>query len=252
MDYKFIKVSEKEKAVELVLARPDVLNALNIPMIKEIASALSDIEKTRQGILVLRGEGRAFCVGADIKEREQGLSLESYFMERVLTLQRIASLLRNTEKVVIAAVHGYVAGSGLVMSLYADIRVATDDAVFHLPEVNVSSTILCGGYKALLESVGITKAKELLLLGEPIGADEAERINLINKKVPAERFEETISQYIDKLASKPSLTRKLIKKSVILAAEEKFDEMLLREAMDAAINHYSAMKGETDAKDTLT
>jgi len=245
MDYEFIKVTEKEKVVELVLSRPDVLNALNIPMLKEIAAALSDITKSRQGILVLRGEGRSFCVGADISERRQGLSLETYLMERVLTLQRIASLLRNMEGVTIVALHGNVIGAGLVMSLYADIRIATDDATFRLPEVDVGSTILCGGYKVLIENVGLARAKEFLLLGEPIGAADAERFNLIHKKVPTEKLEETITRYVDKLADKPPLAKRLIKRSMVQALEKGFGEMLLQEVVDAARNHYK--EGGLDA-----
>lgn len=242
MDYKFIKVLKKEKTIDLIFNRPDSLNALSIPMLKEIMSALAEIASAKQDILLLKGNGRAFCVGADINERKQGLSLETYLMERVLTLQRIANLLRNMEKVIISVMHGHVIGAGLVMALYADIKIAADNTVFRLPEIEVDSTILCGGYKVLMESVGVSKAMELLLLGEPFGVDDAEKFGLIQKKVPLEKLKETEAQYVDKLAAKSSSTRRLVKKAAVSALEDGFDQMLLREAIDAAINHYTIMQ----------
>jgi enoyl-CoA hydratase/carnithine racemase len=136
MEYEFIKIIEKDNAVELVLNRPNSLNALSTPMLKEIRSALSYINSLPQNIIVLRGEGRTFCVGGDVKEIKGGVSFNTYF-ERVSTLQEIASLLRETEKIIIAVLHGHVVGGGMIMSLYADIRIAAEGTVFRLPEIDV-------------------------------------------------------------------------------------------------------------------
>ena len=243
MKYSLIRVVHNDKSVELLLNRPEALNALSIPMLKELVAALSEeIQKAKQDILVLKGEGRAFCAGADVEERKRGLSLETYLTERVLTLQEIASFLRNTEKVIIAALHGYVIGGGVVLSLFADFRIATEDTVFRFPEVDVGTTILCGGYKLLVEAVGLSKAKELLLLGHTINAAEAERIGLIHKLVKAKQLENTVITYVNELARKPSLTKRLIKRAAVAAAEHTFDQMLMMEIVDAIKNHKMIME----------
>jgi enoyl-CoA hydratase/carnithine racemase len=239
MDFAFLKIVEKEKSIELVLNRAEALNALNIPMLKEIQSALRELTRARQDIVVFRGEGKAFCVGADLKERRQGWSFETYFLERVLTMQQIGALLRDTEKIVVAVLHGHVIGAGVLLSLYADLRLAADDTVFRLPEIDVGSTMLGGGYRTLVETIGAARAKELLLLGEAIDAGEAERLSLIHRKVPREKLEETLQAYVEKLSHKPAHTLKLIKKGMVHASDHGFNEMLLREVLDAALNHSS-------------
>lgn len=238
MNYNLVQVVHKENSVELLLNRPKALNALSIPMLKELAAALSEeVQKAEQDILILKGKGRAFCVGADVEERKRGLSLETYITERVLTLQEIASFLRNTEKVIIAALQGYVIGGGVVLSLFADFRIATEDTIFRFPEVDVGTTILCGGYKLLVEAIGLSKAKELLLLGHSIKADEAEKIGLIHKVVKPNQLEDTIMNYVNELSAKPSFTKRLIKRAAVAAAEHTFDQMLMMEIVDAIRNH---------------
>ena len=103
-----VKLVEHPNHIELILNRPESLNALNNPMLKEIAAALREAEAgpgfRRQWLCEARG-GR-YCVGADLKERQKGMSLETYLMERVLTFQKITSELRGTGKVIIAASTG--------------------------------------------------------------------------------------------------------------------------------------------------
>jgi 2-(1,2-epoxy-1,2-dihydrophenyl)acetyl-CoA isomerase len=244
MEYEFIKIIEKDNAVELVLNRPNSLNALSTPMLKEIRSALSYINSLPQNIIVLRGEGRTFCVGGDVKEIKGGVSFNTYF-ERVSTLQEIASLLRETEKIIIAVLHGHVVGGGMIMSLYADIRIAAEGTVFRLPEIDVGSTVLCGGHKILLDNIGSAKTREFLFLGESLSVDDAEELNLINKKVPSDKLGDALQGYIDKFSSKPSKTLKVIKMALRQASDGKFGDMLNLEAVDALRNfHYRLEQGK--------
>jgi enoyl-CoA hydratase/carnithine racemase len=240
VEYEFIKINEKIDCVELILNRPGSLNALSTPMLKEILSALSRIGSLHQGIVVLKGEGRTFCVGGDVKEIKGGVTFNTYY-ERVSALQEIAAKMRSTEKIIIAVLHGHVVGGGMVMSMYADIRIAADNTVFRLPEVDVGSTLLCGGHRILLESIGSVKAKEFLFLGETISAKDAERLNLINRMVPSEKLEDTLQEYIEKFTLKPATTLTAIKKALIDAMDGKFEHMLTREAVDALKNFYDRM-----------
>ena len=238
-----IKLVKHANHVELILNRPESLNALSTPMLKEIAAALLEAEAAPATVMVMRGEGRAFCVGADVKERQAGMSLEKYLMERVMTLQKITSLLRRADKVIIAALHGHVIGGGLVMSLYADLRIAAAGTSFRLPEVDVGSTMLGGGYKVLTESVGVCVARELLLLGESVSSERAERIGLINFAVAPDELNGTVERYVEKLAGKNPLTLKLIKRAAARTSDTGFEEMQLREIIDACLNHYAASGG---------
>jgi enoyl-CoA hydratase/carnithine racemase len=235
-----VKLIEHPDHIELILNRPEALNAFSTPMLKEIAAALAEAEAGAATVMVMRGEGRAFCVGADVKERQKGMSLETYLMERVMTLQKITSVLRGTDKVIIAVLHGHVIGGGLVMSLYADLRIAAAGTSFRLPEVDVGSTMLGGGYKVLTECVGACVARELLLLGEPVSSERAERIGLINCVVPPDELHAVVARYVEKLSAKNPVVLKLIKRAAARVPDTGFEEMQLREIMDACFNHYSA------------
>jgi len=235
-----VKLVEHPNHIELILNRPESLNALNNPMLKEIAAALREAEAGPGAVMVMRGEGRAFCVGADLKERQKGMSLETYLMERVLTFQKITSELRGTEKVIIAALHGHVIGGGLIMSLYADLKVAAAGTSFRLPEVDVGSTMLGGGYKVLFDCVGLSMTRELLLLGEAIGSERAERIGLINCVVPPDELNVVVDRYVEKLSAKDPVALKLIRRAAARTPDTGFEEMQLREIIDACLNHYSA------------
>ncbi|RKY89470.1 enoyl-CoA hydratase/isomerase family protein [candidate division KSB1 bacterium] len=248
MGYTTIQVIPGEKSIELVLNRPEVLNALNIPMLKEIAKALTEeILPAESDILILRGKGKAFCAGADLNERKSGLSLETYLTERVLTLQKIASSLRNTNKLIIAALHGYVIGGGLILSLFADFRVAAEGTIFQLPEIDVGTTILCGGYKLLVETVGLSKAKELLFFGQSFDALEAEKIGLVQKVVNPNQLQSFVSSWVNKLAAKPSITKQLMKQAITATVDYNFDQMIMIEILHAIENHKKIMEGGSDA-----
>ena len=235
-----VKLVKHPNHIELVLNRPESLNALSTPMLKEMAAALLEAEAGPGTVMVMRGEGRAFCVGADIKERQKGMSLETYLMERVLTFQKITSVLRGTEKIIIAALHGHVVGGGLIMSLYADLRIAAAGTSFRLPEVDVGSTVLGGGYKVLADCVGLSMTKELLLLGEAVTSERAERSGLINFTVAPDELNVVVDRYVEKLSAKNPVALKLIKRAAARTTDTGFEEMQLREIIDACLNHYAA------------
>ena len=234
-----VKLVKQERHIEIVLNRPEALNALSTPMLKEIASVLREATSSPHGIMVLRGEGKAFCVGGDIKERKAGISFDAYLMERVLMFQEIASILRNSDKVIIAALHGHVVGGGVFISLYADLRIAAEGTVFRLPEIDVGSTLMLGGNKILADTIGIDRAKILLFFGDAIDTDEALRIGLIHHAVVSDKLNSRVEEFVNTLSGKPQGTLRLIKKAIIKASENGFEEMLLRETIDAAVNQYS-------------
>ena len=126
------------------------------------------------------------------------------------------------------------------MSLYADLRIAVAGTSFRLPEADVGSTVLGGGYKVLFDCVGLNMTKELLLLGEAISSERAERIGLINYAVAPDELNVVVDRYVEKLSGKDPVALKLIKRAAARTPDTGFEEMQLREIIDACLNHYAA------------
>ncbi len=167
----------------LSLNRPGVLNAYNVQMrdeLYELLGAVADDPDVR--VVVLKGEGRAFCAGADLTEFGTAPSLA---VAREVRWQRdVWGRFLALRKPLIAALHGHVIGSGLEMALLCDLRVAADDALFALPEVSLGMIPAAGGTQTLPRTAGLGPALELLLTGRRIDAREALRIGLVSRVVP--------------------------------------------------------------------
>lgn len=193
-DSKQVLYEVKDQIAWITLNRPDALNAVNREMQRLIIdyARMADEDSAIQ-VVVFRGAGeKAFSVGGDIKERARGnaefaaptesplVSRQNRFTPGVRTPpQAIAAL----NKVSIALVHGYVVGTGLLMSLACDIRIAAENAKLGLTEVRLGFMPASGGTQRLARIVGIAKALEICLSGELYSADEAHRIGLVNKVV---------------------------------------------------------------------
>ena len=203
MSYETI-ICEKENGVATItLNRPQALNAFVPQMNKEVLQALKDGERDREvRCLMLTGSGRAFCAGQDLKGRtpEQKGSLGASLREKYNPLIR---LIRQMEKIVIAAVNGVAAGAGCNLALACDLRIASEEAKFIQSFVRVGLAPDSGGSFILPRLVGIGKAMELLLLGEPVEAHEAQRIGLVAKVFPAADFAKAAKEIAEKVARTP-------------------------------------------------
>jgi len=195
---------EKENGVATItLNRPQALNAFIPQMNKEVLEALKDGE--RDGAvrcLVITGAGRAFCAGQDLKGRtpEQKGSLGASLREKYNPMIR---QIRQMEKIVIAAVNGVAAGAGCNLALACDLRVASEEAKFIQSFVRVGLAPDSGGSFILPRLVGVSKAMELLLLGEPVEAQEAQRIGLVAKVFPAAEFATAAKEIAERVARAP-------------------------------------------------
>ncbi|MDR3452036.1 MAG: enoyl-CoA hydratase/isomerase family protein [Rhodoferax sp.] len=167
-----ILVEHIEGVLEIRLNRPDKLNALTLVMARELLARVTDgLRDAQVRAILLRGKGRAFCAG---KDRDDPPAPEF-----VSVLQDLAKALMNTAKPVVAAVHGWVIGAGLELMLNCDIAIASRGARFMLPEVNMG-LFGTGAVASLLpRSVGLQKAKGMLMLGREVSATDAERWGLI-------------------------------------------------------------------------
>ena len=195
---------EKENGVATItLNRPQALNAFVPQMNKELLAALQDGERdTMVRCFVLTGAGRAFCAGQDLKGRtaEQKGSLGASLREKYNPMIRH---IRQMEKIVIAAVNGVAAGAGCNLALACDLRVASEDAKFIQSFVRVGLAPDSGGSFILPRLVGLSKAMELLLLGEAVDAHEAQRIGLVAKVFPSAEFAHSTKEIAARIASAP-------------------------------------------------
>jgi enoyl-CoA hydratase/carnithine racemase len=171
----------------VTMNRPEKLNAFNGTMVAELSQVLEEAEgRDEIRALILTGAGRAFSSGADY----EWFNFEEWSpvirtRARRLT-HRFFDDLEYLEKPVIAAINGTCAGGGLELALACDLRVAAEQARFGFPEVNAGIIPGSGGCSRLFHVVGLGRAKELILLGELIGAPRAEAIGLVNFVVPAD------------------------------------------------------------------
>jgi 2-(1,2-epoxy-1,2-dihydrophenyl)acetyl-CoA isomerase len=188
MSYETI-IYQKENGLSVItLNRPQSLNAFVPQMNQEVLDALKDGERDKEvRCLMITGAGRAFCAGQDLKGRtpEQKGSLGASLREKYNPVIR---QIRQMETIVIAAVNGVAAGAGCNLALACDLRVASAEARFIQSFVRVGLAPDSGGSFILPRLVGLSKAMELLLLGDALDAKEAQRIGLVARVFPAAEF----------------------------------------------------------------
>ena len=217
MEFKNIVYEEdKEKGiVKLTINRPEVRNALNAATRQEIRNAIGEIEKDGDvRVVIITGAGeKAFISGADITAFKDATPIT--MEESASTLgQQLFSDIENISVPVIAMINGFCLGGGQELAMCCDIRIASENAKFGQPEVNVGILPGGGGTQRLPRLVGWGKAKELIYTGKIIDATEAEKIGLVDKVVPLEKLEEEVNQLAETIASKSPLIIKLIKKTI--------------------------------------
>jgi enoyl-CoA hydratase/carnithine racemase len=174
----------------VTLARPEALNAISMRVADELAGAvLATAADPEAWVMILEAVGeRAFCVGADLKERAT-LDDAGWTRNRVLT-RALFDAIRAVPQPTIASVFGFALGGGFELALSCDLIVASDDAVFGLPETRVGIVPGGGGTQLLSRRVGVARAKEIILAGRRIGAEEARDIGVVQRVAPREGLAE--------------------------------------------------------------
>lgn len=214
----------------ITIDRPDKLNALTLAMYDELGEAFAEVrDDPRIGVAVLTGAGdRAFCVGADLAESIPALTEERFDISEWDAAHQKHSTL---EKPVIAAVNGLCFGGGFEIMLSTDIRLASADAVFALPETGVGVVPAGGTLVRLIRQIPYAFAMDLMLRGTRIDADIALRYGLVNRVVPgAELYAESIA-VAEELLSKSGTAIATVKRAVRALADLPEDEAFRQEAV---------------------
>ncbi len=182
MSYSILNYQKESGIGILTISRPNALNALNSLFFKEFNDFLQSIQSSKDlSVLIITGDGKSFVAGADIYEMHKMKVREGYSYSK--NGQETFNKLMNLEIPIIAAVNGYALGGGCELAMACDIRIASSDAKFGMPEVSLGLIPGYGGTQRLSRLVGLGDALYLVLSGQTIDATEALRIGLIQKVV---------------------------------------------------------------------
>ena len=226
MSFENILYEKHHGVAAITLNRPQALNAFTPKMNGELQQALKDADEDKSiRCFLLTGSGRAFCAGQDLKGRtpETKGSLGASLRERY---NPIILRLRRTEKIALAAVNGVAAGAGCNLALACDLRIASEEAKFIQAFVRVGLAPDCGGSFFLPRLVGLSKAMELLLLGEAVDARDALRIGLVAKVVPAAELPAAARELAEQLARGPrsiGLIKRAVNRPLLPELEAQLD-----------------------------
>lgn len=244
MEYETVLYKKQEGIIVISLNRPEKLNAINGQLSRDFLAALMEAEvDTEAKVVIIRGEGRAFCAGFDLSQSgspERQAPLE-YQRD---TGQNITRVMMRMPKIVIAAVHGYAVGAGLEWTMGADLRVVAEGTQFGATETNVGQTVTNAGTKLLTHYIGLAKAKELYFTNEFMDAEEAYRLGYVNKLVPPDKLESATMEMAKRIDQNSGLSLMLTKQAVNRALSMSIEETLQMETRDSQINALSPSQRE--------
>lgn len=197
----------------LTLNNPKKLNALSIDFIEEIYDDLVDVEK-KANVLVIFGTEKAFAAGVDVNEIEP-LSFERALLNEFIDYKWERIL--NIKIPVISGVEKYALGGGFELALASDVIIASENAKFGFPEINLGLMPGLGGTQLLTRIIGTKKASELIMSGDFINAEEALQLNIISKIVPSSDLKKETLNLANKITKKSPTSLRLIKEAIQLS-----------------------------------
>jgi 2-(1,2-epoxy-1,2-dihydrophenyl)acetyl-CoA isomerase len=235
MEYKFLKLVSRDGIGTITLNRPDVYNALNDEITYELQDALKAVAKDDQTrVVVLTGEGKAFCSGQDLKA-SSGQEKRSFIESLHKRYNPIIRAMRNLPKPIVCRLNGVAAGAGCSLALACDIIVASEEATLIEVFINIGLVPDSGSSYFLPRLVGMAKAFELCTMGSRVKAAEAVAMGLVNKAVPADQLDAAVREYTTYFSKAPTKAIGLIKKMLNKSATSTLDEMLEYEAYSQEI-----------------
>lgn len=214
----------------LTINRPEKRNAIDNPTIEEMVRALDRVESNQDlRVLIVTGAGeKAFVAGADIQELQKRDTVLGRSDTR--RRQEVYTRIEKLEIPSIAAINGWALGTGLELAMACTLRVASEGAKLGQPEVKLGIIPGGGGTQRLPRYVGIGRAMEMILTGEPVSAATALSIGLVNRVVAADKLTEEVRKLADVLASRPRLAIQYSKEAVLRADEGSLEQGLAHES----------------------
>ena len=232
-EYETILTSVEENVGTITINRPDVRNALSTQVLGDIRGALAEFRHDDEvGVVTFTGAGdRAFAAGADINELRERTFLDAL----ASIMQAVYDEIEDYEKPTIAAVNGLALGGGCELAMACDIRIASENARFGQPEVNLSIIPGAGGTQRLARLVGKGKATEMILTGEIIGAEEAHRVGLVTRVISCDELVDAVRETARSIMSKGPLAIRLAKLAIRTGFETDLRTGLVIERLAQAV-----------------
>jgi enoyl-CoA hydratase/carnithine racemase len=228
LELETMRVEQQGHLARLRLNRPAALNAANWAWVRDLVTAVEHLARIPEiHVLIVSGEGRAFCSGLDVKELAEGHLSPDWFD----TWERGVTGLANLDAISIAAIHGYCLGGGLQVALACDLRVTTADAVLSIPAVK-EGVVAALGPMRLARLIGAAPAKRLCLLGRQLSGAEGAALGLVDEVTPPDELETRVLALADGLLAIP-FTALLHTKRQIDGAFDRDPQTLHREMVAA-------------------
>jgi enoyl-CoA hydratase/carnithine racemase len=218
-----------EGIVQVRLNRPERLNALGMDMVEALRAAIADAIADRARVLLVRGTGRAFCAGADLKARRT--MDEAARVRHNRAINSAVDALAAAPMPTICIINGLAMGGGCEIALACDLRYAAEDAQIGLTEARIGAIPGAGGTQRMPRVIGASRALELMLTGEPITGKRAEEIGLVNGAVAADKLEAHVMRIATVLASRSPTGAQSIKRLVYRCLEMPLADALAQEGL---------------------
>ena len=230
MSFENLLIEREESFAILTINRPKVLNALNTRTLEELGSALRELthDDAVRAVILTGAGGKSFIAGADINEL--AVQTPAGGREHALAGQHVLDLIEQMGKPVIAAINGYALGGGCELAMACTIRIAADTAKLGQPEINLGIIPGYAGTQRLARIIGKGRALELLLTGDQVTAQDAHRLGLVNRVVPAEELMAEAKTLAATLAAKAPLAIRYILEAVHKGVEMPFPQAQVFEA----------------------
>jgi len=245
MSYKNILVGKKDGVATITINRPEVLNALNEATIQDLTTAVHDLEQdSKVRVAVITGQGKAFIAGADIKQMSSMNTLEAKQFSEMG--HRLLDAIRGSRLPYIAMINGYALGGGCELLMACDITVAARSAKLGQPEINLGISPGFCGTQCLPRLVGRAKAKELMLTGQNITAEEGHRIGLLTRVVDDDKLQEETMKLAETIAQKSPVQTAFIK-----ALVNKGTDIDMHSACALEVSYFSSSFATQDQKEGM-
>ena len=245
--YKAIKFHRNGHVLHATMNRPDTLNAVDPEMEDDFSRIFADVgTDTETRVMVLTGSGRAFSAGGDIEHMQTVIERPALFLDSMSRSKALIHSIIDCPKPIIAKVNGAAIGLGATIALFCDLIIAANHAKIADPHVKVGFAAGDGGAVIWPQLIGYARAKEYLMLGDPLTGEEAARIGLFNKAVPAEQLDEVVDAYALRLASGAARAIQWTKLSVNIGLKQ-----LATSILDASIAYEALSNGTKDHQEAV-
>jgi enoyl-CoA hydratase/carnithine racemase len=235
MAYETLLVQKKDGIALVTFNRPDKLNALNTRLFLDLRDLMAEFRydlETR--VIIFTGAGRAFSGGFDfrIEALAEHMSQKEMPNERIWQLFSLdlMSAIENLEQITIAAINGPCMGGALCIAMNCDFRIAADNAKMGVPEINLGMFLSWGATPRFVSLLGPAKARELIMTGDPVNAEEAFRMGMVNRVVPLDQLMPVSYELAHKLMRRGPLALRICKKQVNAASVARMSDLYLFES----------------------